>query len=123
MSPEKTASYKITREGAITRIDFTRHPSQKEMLDLLAQLEDLENSALRLYVLIDAEILLSTTEVKEGAEVARSLSNQPERIAVVAPGEVTYSISRIFKVFRESSATKIQVFRDLDEARRWLLAD
>ena len=123
MSPEKTASYEITREGAITRVDFTRHPNQKEMLDLLLQLEDLEDSALRLYVMIDAEILLSTAEVKEGAEFARTLANQPKRIAIVAPREITYSISRIFKVFRESSTTETQVFRDLDEARRWLLAD
>lgn len=123
MSPEKTASYTITREGVITRIDFTRHPSQKEMLDLLVQLEEVENSSLRLYVMIDAEILLSTAEVKEGAEIARSMANQPERIAIVAPREITYSISRVFKVFRESPTTEMQVFRDLDEARRWLLAD
>jgi hypothetical protein len=123
MSPAKGDPYVISREGPITRIDFFRHPSQKEMLELVARMEATADSSLRLYVLIEAEILLSTADVKEGAALARTTSNQPERIAIVAPGEVTHSISRVFKVFRESSTTKMQVFRELDEARRWLLAD
>jgi hypothetical protein len=123
MSTARGESYVISREGPVTRIDFFRPPDYKEMLDLLARLEATADSSLRLYVMIEAEILLSTAEVKEGAELARVTSNQPERIAIVAPGEITYSISRIFKVLRESSATKMEVFRDLDEARRWLLAD
>jgi hypothetical protein len=93
------------------------------MLDLLARLDETADSSRRLYVMIEAEILLSTAAVKEGAEFARATSNQPERIAIVAPGEITYSISRIFKLLRESATTKMRVFRDLDEAHRWLLAD
>jgi hypothetical protein len=76
-----------------------------------------------MYVMIDAEIMLSTADVKEGAEFALGLKNQPRRIAVVAPGSITYGISRIFKVFRESAETKIRVFREIDEARDWLRSD
>ena len=115
-----TRSYTITREDDIVRIDYRRNPHNEEMLELLEQLSEMENSELRMYVMLDAEILLSTNEVREGAEYARKLKNQPRRIAVVAKSELTYSISRIFKVFRESQDTELMVFRDVDAARDWL---
>jgi hypothetical protein len=116
-------SYVITREEAITRIDFKRNPDSEEMVALLATLDEMKDTALRMYVMIEAEVLLSTAEVREGADTARSFSNQPTRVAIVAPGDITYGISRIFKVFRESDSTQLQVFRELDEARGWLLSD
>lgn len=116
----KGPPYSIVREDDIVRVDYQRSPEQAEMFALIEQLDEMENSSLRMYVMIDAEILLSTAEVKEGAEYARERKNQPLRIAVVAPGDITYGISRIFKVFRESEATELQVFRSVDAARDWL---
>lgn len=119
----KADSYIVSRENDIVRIDFTRSPDRDSLIELLERLSETENSELRMYVMIEAEIFLSTTEVKEGADVARELKNQPRRIAVVAPGDITYGISRIFKVFRESRETEFKVFRELDEARRWLRSE
>lgn len=118
----KAGTYIISREQTILRIDFKRSPDRKTMIQLLEQLSELENSELRMYVMIDAEILLSTAEVREGAEYAREMKNQPRRVAVVAAGEITYGISRIFKVFRESGETELMVFREIDQARDWLLS-
>jgi hypothetical protein len=115
-------SWEISREGEIVRIEFLASPEREDMLELMDKLDTLENSELRMFVIEKAEMLLSTAEVREGAEVARALVNQPRRIAVVAPGNISYGISRIFKVFRESEETQFEVFRDLDEARNWLLS-
>ena len=117
----RASSYRISRDEGIVRIDFSGNPSSDELHRLVAHLEEMENSERRLYVMIDAEILLSTAEVREGADYAKSMNNQPERIAVVAPREISYGISRIFKVFRDSPVTELRVFRELDEARDWLL--
>lgn len=91
------------------------------MLDLMDALDTLENSELRMYVMERAEMLLSTADIREGAEVARALTLQPRRIAVVAPGSISYGISRIFKVYRESENTEFEVFREETEAKAWLL--
>ena len=115
-------AWEITREGKILRIEFVRSPDRDDMLELMDKLDTLENSELRMFVMERAEMLLSTAEVREGAEVARALVNQPRRIAVVAPGSISYGISRIFKVFRESEDTEFEVFRELDAARDWLLS-
>jgi hypothetical protein len=119
----RTPTWEISREGDITRIDFNQSPSREEMLDLMDELDRMDGSDRRLYVMVKAELLLSTAEVREGAQVARSSNNQPSRIAMVAPGNITYGISRIFKVFRESEDTAFAVFRDIDEARDWLNSD
>ncbi len=112
--------YMITREDDIVRVDFLGSPERDDMVALMDELGNMPNSSLRLYVMIKAEILLSTAEVREGADIARSYEYQPSRIAVVAPGSITYGISRIFKVFRESDNTEFSVFRELEEARNWL---
>ncbi len=113
--------YMITREDGIVRVEFLRSPDREDMVALMDELGKMEDSALRMYVMQQAEILLSTAEVRDGADIARSYENQPRKIAVVAPGNITYGISRIFKVFRESDETEFAVFRELDEARAWLL--
>lgn len=114
--------YEISRDGPIVRIEFIASPDRESMLALMNELGRLGDSALRMFVMQKAEMLLSTAEVREGAEVARALQNQPRRIAVVAPGEISYGISRIFKVFRESEDTVFEVFREEDAAKDWLLA-
>lgn len=119
----KADCFFISREDDIVRIDYTRNPDREELMELMERLSGMENAELRMHVMIDAEIMLSTAEVREGAEVAGQLKRQPRRIAIVAPGNISYGISRIFKVFRESNETEFEVFRELDEARRWLRAD
>jgi hypothetical protein len=114
-------AWEIDREGDIVRVDFLASPDRDDVLALMDALDGLENSELRLFVMEKAEMLLSTAEVREEAEVARNMVNQPRKIAVVAPGSISYGISRIFKVFRESEETRLEVFRELDEARAWLL--
>ena len=113
--------HQITRDGPIVRIEFLTSPNQEDMLKLMTELGGLADSELRMYIMEKAEMLLSTAEVREGAEVARKIENQPQRIAVVAPGEISYGISRIFKVFRESEGTALEVFRDEQSAKAWLL--
>lgn len=113
--------YKISRDGPVVRIEFISSPDRETMLALMRELDQLENSRLRMFVIQKSEMLLSTAEVREGAEVARALENQPSKIAVVAPGNISYGISRIFKVFRESEATLLEVFREESAARAWLL--
>ncbi len=114
--------YTISREGDIVRIEFLQSPEREDMVAVMEELGGMEDSELRLYVMEQAEVLLSTAAVRDGAALARSYANQPRKIAVVAPGNITYGISRIFKVFRESDQTEFAVFRELDEARGWLLS-
>jgi hypothetical protein len=116
----KKPVYEISSEDGILRVDFLRSPEREDLVALMDEMESMEHCALRLYVVIKAEILLSTAIVRQAAEDAQAYSHQPSKIAVVAPGSISYGISRIYKVFRETDETEFDVFRDLDEARAWL---
>ena len=77
-------TYEISQDGGVTRIEFNLSPSKAEMMTLMEELASLEGSERRMYVMEKAEILLSTADVREGAEVARKKQSQPRRIVVVA---------------------------------------
>ena len=94
-----------------------------ELATMMEELNSLEGSELRMYVVEKTEILLSTADARVGAKVARSEQIQPRRIGVVAPGSITHGISRIFKVLRQSADTEIAIFRDEGAAREWLLSE
>jgi hypothetical protein len=42
------------------------------------------------------------------------------RLAIVAKLDVVYGMARMFQLLREGIAEEVRVFRDLDEANRWL---
>lgn len=42
------------------------------------------------------------------------------KLALVAGAPVTYGLSRMYEVFTESIEVEVRVFRDPDEAHRWL---
>ncbi|MEM0953871.1 MAG: hypothetical protein AAGI24_06995 [Pseudomonadota bacterium] len=117
------AVYEISREGPVTRIEFLQSPERDDLLALISDLAELEDSQLRLYVFLQTELLATTADMRAAAGVAREGNRQPDRVAIVAPGNVTYTITRVFKVFRESEITTLAIFRDLEEARAWLVSD
>lgn len=45
---------------------------------------------------------------------------EPGRVAIVASSDLAFGLSRMYQAFRSQSMSEIRVFRDLDEACRWL---
>jgi hypothetical protein len=43
-------------------------------------------------------------------------------LAIVTSSTFVYGVARMFSVFAERSAVDVQVFREMDEAERWLVA-
>lgn len=61
----------------------------------------------------------------DAREIARFIllhqpSPPPSRIAFVTLRDVDFGLSRMFGVFREDPATAFRVFRDYDDALRWV---
>ena len=57
------------------------------------------------------------------AESAVMDAPQPSRFAIVAPGDLTYGLGRMYAVYRETdrrSTKTVRVFRSMDEAVAWL---
>ena len=42
------------------------------------------------------------------------------RVAILVPSDLGYGMARMFSTHREAKGESVRVFRELDEARRWL---
>jgi hypothetical protein len=66
----------------------------------------------------------------DGSEVSaagvQALANRPplfkpsSRRAIVVPTDLGFGMARMFELLREGKSGEVRVFRDLDEAKRWL---
>lgn len=64
---------------------------------------------------------LSTAALRRLASHFQSADKgEPSRIAIVAGGDLTFGLSRMYQAFRSESVNEIVVFRDLEEACAWL---
>lgn len=48
---------------------------------------------------------------------------EPARVAIIASSDLAFGLSRMYQAYRSQSSTEIRVFRDLEEACRWLELD
>jgi hypothetical protein len=70
---------------------------------------------------IDAAAVLSDT-IRRLAEIFRDYDPVPARakLAIVASRDVLFGMARMYEVYRDRDSDSIGVFRDIEEARRWL---
>lgn len=68
-----------------------------------------------------ARLNFSTPDIREAAQfvLAHQPRRPPARMAFVTTHDADFGMVRMFEVFRESPATKVRVFRDLEEAKSW----
>ena len=53
--------------------------------------------------------------------LAKATPNVPgAKRAIVVASEVAFGMARMFQIIREDAPEEVRVFRDIDEARRWL---
>ncbi len=104
----------IRIEGTLD-IDETRQVIEKTRADT-------PDAALpRLWDLSAASADLTRDELRRIAELAQREEHSPRRIAFVVSDDLAFGQTRIFGVFRETSHTEVQVYRDTASARHWLL--
>jgi uncharacterized protein (DUF169 family) len=64
---------------------------------------------------------LTNEEIINIAEYGKSIFIKPSRIAIVAPQDLAYGLSRMFGVYRDQeSHSSAGVFRNKKEAMEWL---
>ncbi len=76
----------------------------------------------RLWDMRDCNLDLTYDELTALAEAAKAMDLPDSRGALLAAKDVTFGISRIHSVFRESEKFSVKVFRDEAEAVNWMTA-
>jgi hypothetical protein len=62
---------------------------------------------------------VTTATIAAAAQSAPRFSEK-SRQAFVAPRDVVYGLMRMYSILAEQQRPNLQVFRDMDEARKWL---
>lgn len=77
-------------------------------------------------VLVDASALegvgLTPEAMRHFAESTRDTAQglAGARVSIYAPTDVIYGMMRMYQIIREEAPYEIQIFREMNEARRWL---
>jgi hypothetical protein len=76
--------------------------------------------------LVDLRGLVATdvtpAALRQVARIFAATDTRPERsrVAIVAPGDLFFGLSRMYEAYRDASGLPLRVFRTLEEARAWL---
>ena len=119
-----TINYKDDGKGIEILASGTVHG--REIIDAHKEIYSEKNLKRQRYQIIDrthcTDYDVSTDEVKKIAEIDRSASliNPHIIIAIVAPDDLQYGMSRIWQAYADESGFMTRVFRDRKSADLWL---
>ena len=113
--------YVIETAGSVSICRFTRQVNMEEIREGIASLLKSGTKPLRLYDFTPGLQALSMEQVCSLAEYSKSLITAPEsKVAIVAPDDLSFGLSRVFEVYREDGKLQHTVFRSVEEALTWL---
>ena len=118
-------TYRFDREFSLIRTMCTGDVTFAEVVSHFRELERDATLPARLDVLLDLTEMRSVPESDQLRSVAREVEHLQQRLewgscAIVASSDVLYGMSRILRVYAEAHFVNSNVFRELEEAERWL---
>ena len=80
-------------------------------------------SGLRLWDLSAGGWDLTSVKLEKIADYAKTKLMLPSKVAIVAPKDLSYGLSRVYEALRRQEGLEIEIFRDEHKALSWLKAD
>lgn len=77
----------------------------------------------RLWDLRECFVNFSSAELQTIANFGDQADYRDAKVVLLVATDLSYGLSRMFQAFRKSEHTAVAVFRDENEAMRWLLSD
>lgn len=107
-------------------IELTGEVSATELVDAARKLSSDESVPPGHLELVDLSRVENTdvtgATLRQIAGLFAEADRRPEdsRVAIVAPGDLYFGLSRMYEVYRDPSPVRIRIFRGLAEAKAWL---
>ena len=115
--------FTINISNDILTVRFYQEPSKEDIHKALIEISEKHTITKRLWDFSEVKFDLSQDQLKDIANLAKNLFSQPSKVAMVASKDLSFGVSRIYEVFREDNRTEVKVFRNVEDARRWLMND
>jgi hypothetical protein len=107
-------------------LDFSGEVSEGELVEVASKLASDPSIPPGHRELVDLSGIrdtdVTTAALRRVARIYAETDKRPEdsRVAIVAPADLFFGLSRMYEAFRGDSPLEIRVFRALGEARAWL---
>ena len=107
----------VSLEGEVTLNDFISAASdaysEEHIQDQKYQIIDFTNCS---------SFNLSTNDMLEIAKIDKkaSIKNPSIRIAIIAPNDLTFGMSRVYEAYADDTGFDIKVFRNSNDAKLWI---
>jgi hypothetical protein len=114
--------FKITEMQDILVISITGDPCVDDIKQILDQIQNASGytHSARLWDFQASSFTFSQNEVLDIASYASTSDRRPAKVAMLVKEDLSYGVSRMYEVFRNTDLTQINVFKDKTEAVRWL---
>lgn len=117
-------NYSVEVENGITTIRFFCGFVVDDIRSAIDNVAAENNiNELRLWDLSKGSSNFTATDLRSLAEYGQSRFLLPSTVAIVAPKDLEFGLSRIYEVYREEGLVKHRVFRTEQDARDWLSSE
>ena len=118
-------SYNIDKDKNLIYIKFSGFVTKQELITSFAKMNEDPIFNKGLNVIIDAKEVKTNLNINDIRKIITYLKyiqkkRDKIRLAIVAPENATYGISREFEALWYEQKVEVQVFRDLAEASNWI---
>jgi hypothetical protein len=115
-------TYEITDMQDILVVSFKGNPGVDDIKRILDQIQDESgySHSYRLWDFQESSFTFSQNELLDIALHASTADNRPAKVAMLVKEDLSFGVSRVYEVFRQTDLTEINVFRNKSEAVAWL---
>ena len=111
--------FSVRLVDGITAIRFTQKPEFSDIIQAIDEASKTDAEGLRLWDL-SAGLDLSDPQLRQIAEYGKNKLPASAKVAIVAPQDLTFGITRVYEVYRKHEQLDFMVFRTEQEAIKWL---
>jgi hypothetical protein len=129
-NPAVGVRYEIDREFELVVAVATGRIGDADLIDYAERLHADPDRGKAKHELVDLRHVARDSDVSSAGvrQLAEFWSDRADtiaggRLAIIAPSDVGYGMSRMYQILRSDGPDSIQVFRDLVEALRWVGVD
>ena len=113
-------NYSIEIIDGVATVCFFEMPNVDDLRRAVDEVVEIGRHDLRLWDLSLSGVDLTSAQLKEIADYSKSKFSVPSRMAIVAPQDLAFGLSRMFEIYREQQQIAVRVFRTRTEALAWL---
>ena len=104
----------------ITIVPFFTSPTKDDFISAIDDVASNYPNCLRLWDLSQSGLNLNATELRHISDYGKAKFHLPSKVAIIAPEDLAYGLSRTFEVYQMEDHIEMNVFPTVQHGLTWL---